>query len=120
MSTKHRQVPHPFAQEVGGRIRRLRKEQAFTFDAFVEETGLGRGYISELERGLVVPSIATLATVARTLELTVGDLVAGTSEREQLFLELRYAPPEYLAKIRAEVQSMQPAPSSGVSPTSSE
>jgi transcriptional regulator with XRE-family HTH domain len=104
MSTKHRKSPHPLAQEIGGRIRRIRKEQEFTFDAFVEETGLGRGYISELERGLVVPSVATLATVARALELTIADLVAGTSEREQLFLELRGAPPAYLRKVRAEAQ----------------
>jgi transcriptional regulator with XRE-family HTH domain len=83
--TRHRQKPDPLAKAVGARVRRLRKERDFTFDAFVEETGLGRGYISELERGLVVPTITSLAKVAAALELTVADLVLGDSPRERLF-----------------------------------
>jgi transcriptional regulator with XRE-family HTH domain len=83
--TRHRTKPDPFAKAVGARVRRLRKERDFTFDAFVEETGLGRGYISELERGLVVPTITALAKVAAALELTVADLVLGDSARERLF-----------------------------------
>jgi transcriptional regulator with XRE-family HTH domain len=50
-----------------------------------KQTGLGRGYISELERGLVVPSLHALAKLAKALEVTVADLVVGDSTREQLF-----------------------------------
>jgi transcriptional regulator with XRE-family HTH domain len=81
----HRKQPDPMAAAVGARIHKLRVERDFNFDAFVEETGLGRGYISELERGLVVPTIHALAKVAAALELTVADLVLGDSPREQLF-----------------------------------
>ena len=81
----HRKKPDAFAAAVGKRIRALRDERDFTFDAFVEETGLGRGYISELERGLVVPTIHALRKVADALELTMADLVLGDSKREQLF-----------------------------------
>lgn len=73
------------AQVFGARVRRLRKELNFTFDAFVEEAGLGRGYVSELERGLVVPTLHSLARIAAALELTVTDLVLGDSPRERLF-----------------------------------
>src|SRR5258708_38504557 len=83
--TRHRTKADPFAKAVGARVRQLRKERDFTFDAFVEETGLGRGYISELERGLVVPSIHALRKLALALELTMADLVVGNSPREQLF-----------------------------------
>ena len=83
--TRHRTKPDPLARAVGARVRKLRKERDFTFDAFVEETGLGRGYISELERGMVVPTITALAKVAAALELTVADLVLGESLRERLF-----------------------------------
>jgi transcriptional regulator with XRE-family HTH domain len=70
---------------VGARIRRLRTEAEFTFDAFVEETGLGRGYVSELERGTVVPTIGTLAKVAKALQITLLDLVAiGETPRDEL------------------------------------
>jgi len=82
-------VPDPLALAVGTRIRQIRKEMDFTFDAFVEETGLGRGYVSELERGLVVPTIHALAKVATALEVTVADLVLGDSAREQLFAATR-------------------------------
>lgn len=78
------------AKLVGARIRELRLQAEFTFDAFVEETGLGRGYVSELERGTVVPTIGTLAKVAKALELTLADLVAiGDTQRELLFCETR-------------------------------
>jgi transcriptional regulator with XRE-family HTH domain len=103
-NTKHRKFPHPLALEVGSRIRRIRKASDYSFDAFVEETGLGRGYISELERGLVVPSIATLSTIARAFELTLADLVIGNSDRELLFSELRNAPPNFIKRMRAELQ----------------
>lgn len=78
----------------------LRKTAEFTFDAFVEETGVGRGYLSELERGLVVPTIGTLARVARALELTIADLVVGETERERLFDELRESPPLVVRELR--------------------
>jgi transcriptional regulator with XRE-family HTH domain len=78
------------AKLVGARIRELRLEAEFTFDAFVEETGLGRGYVSELERGTVVPTIGTLAKVAKALQLTLADLVAtGDTPREVMFCETR-------------------------------
>jgi transcriptional regulator with XRE-family HTH domain len=70
---------------IGKRIRRLRLEREVTFDAFVEETGLGRGYISELERGLVVPNVNVIRRVANALGLTMADLVLGESPRELAF-----------------------------------
>ncbi len=97
---RHRGEPDPLAARVGQRIRMLRKAAEFTFDAFVEETGVGRGYLSELERGLVVPTIGTLARVARALELTIADLVVGESDREKLFDELREAPPAIVRELR--------------------
>jgi transcriptional regulator with XRE-family HTH domain len=70
---------------LGERIKRLRAEQDFSFDAFVEETGLGRGYISELERGIVVPSFTTLVRVAAALDTSVSALVAtGSTSLEAL------------------------------------
>lgn len=84
-STAHRRKPVPIARTVGKRIRALRLARDWTFDAFVEETGLGRGYISEMERGLVVPSLETLRRVADALGLTIADLVLGGSAREHLF-----------------------------------
>lgn len=107
---RHRGQPDPLAARVGLRIRKLRKDAEFTFDAFVEETRLGRGYLSELERGLVVPTIGTLARVARALEMTIADLVIGDTERERLFDELREAPVSAVRELRDRVRSATGAP----------
>lgn len=83
---RHRTRPEPMAAAVGRRVRALRKELDFRFDAFVGESELGRGFVSELERGLSVPTILTLAKVARALGLTVADLVVtDATARERLF-----------------------------------
>jgi transcriptional regulator with XRE-family HTH domain len=96
---RHRREPDALARAVGARIRSLREEAKFTFDAFVEETGLGRGYISELERGMVVPTITALSKVAAALELTIADLVLGDTPRERLVEQLRKLPEAELARI---------------------
>ena len=72
---QHRTEPDPLAAKVGARVRQLRLEKSFSFDEFVAETELGRGYISELERGLVVPTVGALSRVAETLDVTLLDLV---------------------------------------------
>lgn len=102
---RHRTQPDPEARLVGERIRRLRLERDFSFDAFVEETGLGRGYVSELERGLVVPSLTSLSRVASALEVTVADLVLGSSLREQLFALSRQLDPGELRRLFAHAET---------------
>lgn len=82
----------------------------FTFDAFVEEVGLGRGYVSELERGLVVPTITSLAKIAKALEVTVADLVLGDSPREQLFDVTRQLGDGGLAALLRQAQALAPKP----------
>lgn len=44
-----------------------------------------RGYVSEMERGLVVPNVRVIERVAKALEVTMADLVLGESPRERLF-----------------------------------
>lgn len=102
--SRHRERPDPLAARIGARIRQLRTDAEFPFDAFVEETGLGRGYVSELERGLVVPGVGTLARVANALGVTIADLVSGDSERERLFDELRGKPATLVRTLREVVR----------------
>jgi transcriptional regulator with XRE-family HTH domain len=104
-ASSHRTRPDPLARSNGARIRALRLERDFNFDAFVEETGLGRGYISELERGLVVPSVGALAKVAAALELTLADLVLGDSPRERLFAACRHLDAREIGRLLAQVQA---------------
>jgi transcriptional regulator with XRE-family HTH domain len=101
------------ARRIGERIRALRVEAELSFDAFVEETGLGRGYISELERGLVVPTVGALAKVAAVLDVTLADLVLGHSLREQIFEATLHASPAELERLLRAL----PAPAKAAAPT---
>jgi transcriptional regulator with XRE-family HTH domain len=105
-SPRHRQKPEPAAQVVGETIKRLRQERKFSFDAFVEETGLGRGYISELERGLVVPTVVTLKRLADALEVTMADLVLGQSTRELVFSATHDLDQQQLDGLLAQVRRL--------------
>ena len=68
---------------------------------------MGRGYLSELERGLVVPTIATLLRVATVLDVTVGDLVlTGDSPRELVFAATRGVAPAVLRRLAKDLRSL--------------
>ena len=108
-SKRHRSSPDDLAKAIGVRIRSLRTEKAWTFDAFVEETGLGRGYVSELERGLVVPSVAALHKVATALEVTLADLVLGNSPRERLYELTRHVNASDLEALTAKATAAKRA-----------
>lgn len=84
-SARHRKTSHPLARALGERVRELRVARGWNFDGFVEQLAMGRGYVSELERGLVMPSLESLHRIADALEVTVADLLMGDSIREQLF-----------------------------------
>ena len=101
---RHRVEPDPLAAIIGSRIRRLRQQEDITFDDLVEATGLGRGYISELERGLVVPTIGALSRVATALGVTLADLVVGDSDRERIFDELRDQRASVIREIRERIR----------------
>jgi transcriptional regulator with XRE-family HTH domain len=59
------------AAEVGGNIRTLRIAKGLTLDRLATLSKLTRGYISLVERGLKIPSIAALLRLAAALEVNV-------------------------------------------------
>lgn len=71
-----RRVPNPVAQAVGGRIRQLREELALTMEKLAFESDIGsKGHLSNLERGLAVPTVQTLQAIADRLGVDLLDLV---------------------------------------------
>lgn len=103
---RHRTQPVPSARALGEMLKQLRLERGFSFDAFVGETELGRGYVSELERGLVVPTLRTLERVATALNLTVADLVlTDATARERLFALTRNLSEDVIARLIRQAES---------------
>ncbi len=58
----------------GARLRALRLRAALTLDALAAATGLDKGYLSRLERGLKGPSIATVLKLSAALQTPVSQL----------------------------------------------
>ena len=62
-------------QDLGGRIRFLRRERNLTLERLGELSGLSVGIVSQIERGKGNPSFATLAQLAHGLDIPVGRLL---------------------------------------------
>jgi transcriptional regulator with XRE-family HTH domain len=59
-------------QDLGKRLRELRTERALTLAQLGQEAGLSASYLSQIERGVTTPSLASLADLARALNIDVG------------------------------------------------
>lgn len=59
----------------GERLRELRHEQGHTLKSLGELAGMSYVYISDLERGVRVPSLTTIIRLAVALDCQVTDLV---------------------------------------------
>jgi transcriptional regulator with XRE-family HTH domain len=75
-------VPQPEGVLFGERLRELRDERGETQRSLAELTGMTHPYISEMERGLKVPSLTTIVRLAIALECDVTDLVDGFNRRD--------------------------------------
>ncbi len=60
---------------VGRNLKRLRAEKGWSQEEFADQAGLHRTYVSGLERGVRNPTVTVLEKLARTLAVTVGELV---------------------------------------------
>lgn len=60
------------ADTLGGRLRRHRRQLGLTLKDVSEGAGLSIGFISQIERGIATPSLSSLASVAKTLQVDVG------------------------------------------------
>jgi len=61
---------------IGEKIKRLRMELQLTQEELADRTELTKGYISQVERDLASPSIATLVDLLEALGTTIGEFFA--------------------------------------------
>lgn len=104
---KQRRTPDALSRRVGARVRQLRQELDWTFYALVGETELAQGVVSEIERGLVLPRLSTLARIASVLEVTVADLVLGDTLREKIFDAMRSLTDAELGLLLEQVEKLR-------------
>ncbi|MBX3609191.1 MAG: helix-turn-helix transcriptional regulator [Hydrogenophaga sp.] len=64
----------------GLRIRQLREAAGYSQEAFADECGYARSYMSRIERGLGNPSLDAIEVLAKALHVAVGDLFTDPSK----------------------------------------
>ena len=66
----------PEGEVFGRRLREVRLKYGFTQEQLSIATGLTEGYISNMERGLKVPSLTTILRIAHAMKCKVTELVS--------------------------------------------
>ncbi|HEX8616835.1 MAG TPA: helix-turn-helix transcriptional regulator [Thermoanaerobaculia bacterium] len=66
----------PEGEVFGRRLRELRQKHGVTQEQLSIATGLTEGYISNMERGLKVPSLTTILRISVALRCKVTELVS--------------------------------------------
>ncbi len=61
---------------LGKRLRARRRELSLTLKEVADGAGLSVGFISQVERGLTVPSLSSLASIAGVLDSHVTTFLA--------------------------------------------
>lgn len=76
--------------DIGSKIRDLRMKQGLTQEELADRAELTKGFISQLERNMTSPSIATLEDVLQCLGTTLGDFFRKEKEEQIVFTQEDY------------------------------
>ena len=71
--------------DIGEKIKRLRLKHGLTQEELAARTELSKGFISQLERNLTSPSIATLMDMLEALGTNIGDFFSEQQEEKVVF-----------------------------------
>ena len=71
--------------DIGDKIKRMRVQLGLTQEELASRTELSKGFISQLERNLTSPSIATLIDILEALGSDLSEFFAAPSEERVVF-----------------------------------
>jgi len=78
---------------IGNLIRRYREMNKLSMQEFADKTGLSKGYISMLEKGIhpqngkpIVPSVETVSKIADAMGISIDELLERTNSSQEISL----------------------------------
>jgi len=76
--------------DIGQKIKALRAERKLTLDQLAKSSGVSKSMLSQIERGLTNPTLATIWSLTQSLEIEIADLLSTTSAKNDdvPFLEI--------------------------------
>ena len=75
--------------DLGKRLSAVRKEHALSLDALALKTGMTKGFLSLIERGLKAPSISTLLKLSQAYGISVSALLDTARSQEPIYSLVR-------------------------------
>lgn len=76
--------------EIGHKIKELRIQKSLTQEELADRSELSKGFISQLERDLTSPSIATLVDILQCLGTNLEEFFSNTSDETIVFHKADY------------------------------
>ena len=70
--------------DIGKKLKDLRKKQGLTQEELADRSELSKGFISQLERDMTSPSIASLEDILQCLGTTISEFFQEEKEEEQI------------------------------------
>ena len=101
--------------EIGQRIKQLRVMKGLTQEELADRAELSKGFISQVERDLTSPSIATLMDILQCLGTTIGEFFNEAPEEQIVFEKNDYFIKED-PELKNEIQWIIPEEHDGTNP----
>lgn len=76
--------------QIGTKLKELRVQKSLTQEELADRAELSKGFISQLERDLTSPSIATLVDILQCLGTNLEEFFSGTSAEQVVFKKSDY------------------------------
>ena len=76
--------------DIGSKIKELRVVKGLTQEELADRAELSKGFISQVERDLTSPSIATLSDILQCLGVSVAEFFAEDSDDQVVFKDEDY------------------------------
>ena len=86
--------------KIGNRLKELRIQKGLTQEELADRAELSKGFISQLERNLTSPSIATLLDILQCLGTTIGEFFNESPEEQIVF-----GKSDYFEKLDTELKN---------------
>ena len=86
--------------DIGSKLKEIRTLKGLTQEELADRAELSKGFISQLERNLTSPSIATLTDILQCLGTTLGEFFNETPEEQVVFGKA-----DYFEKYDAELKN---------------
>jgi len=64
-------------------VKQLRDERRYSQEVLADRASLNRTYLGEVERGVAVPSLATVTKIAHAFNLSASELIARSERQEK-------------------------------------